>query len=169
MIDCTLRQNPQRNFNSSLYSYIEVRVTYNVGGQSSVMDLNSKRLHELRSFLSIFWLGVKPSPSLSFRRPLSFYPLPTSCFFFLPSGCSSFHQHVLGGRIKLLFYMALRRVKSRILFLSPLVIELNPSLVPPSPMFSVAFEQHIFSHFSCIRALFLSPPTVPSLSNYTHT
>ena len=36
-----------------------------------------------------------------------------------------------------------------------------PLLVLPSPMFSVAFENHIFSHFPCIRALFLSPPAVP--------
>lgn len=33
--------------------------------------------------------------------------------------------------------------------------------VLPSPMFSAAFEHHIFSHLPCIRALFLSP----SLSN----
>ena len=79
MIDRTLRQNPQRNFNSSLYSYIEVRVTYNVGGQSSVMDLNSKRLHELRSFLSIFWLG--PADPSEGRFLFILFPHPVFFFF----------------------------------------------------------------------------------------
>ena len=37
-----------------------------------------------------------------------------------------------------------------------------PLLVFLSPMFFVAFEHHIFSHFPGVRALFLSPPAVPS-------
>ena len=41
-------------------------------------------------------------------------------------------------------------------------------LILPSPMFSVAFENHIFSHLPCIRALFLSPPAVTSYQT-THT
>ncbi len=52
---------------------------------------------------------------------------------------------------------------------------LSSLLVLPSPIFSVAFERrirtshsnvafehHIFSHFPCIRALFLSPPAIHS-------